>query len=71
MIASRTAMPLAMRFAIEPGYSVRQATADLTAEYDASTQASVSLRGMAGSWCTMTSTGNQITGQDEDSREDD
>lgn len=71
MIASRESRPLAMHFATEPNYSVTQATADLVAEYDPVSQTSLSLRSMSGSWCSMTSTGNQLTGQDADSREDD
>jgi hypothetical protein len=64
-------LPLAMRLAIEPRYSIEGVTREIIDSYDAKTQTSGSLVSMSGSWCTMGSTGNYITGRDEDMREDD
>jgi hypothetical protein len=71
-LATKERMPLAMRFAVEPRYSVEEMTQSITASYDPHSQTSASLHCMSRSWCTsQTSTGNQITGQDADQYEDD
>lgn len=71
LTTARERMPLTMRLAIQPHFSVQSAFEEMKSAYSPALQVSQAYSGAGGSWCTGENSTGNFLGRDADQYEDD